>query len=86
MTDLEGIMTSCYLAGNLVTEDYAIPKISALELHKNPSTFNIVFGSAGTLSINENGKVEFEGDMEESAKAFFEYLQNYIKVQISISK
>lgn len=29
---------------------------------------------AGQLTVNDDGKLEFEGDVEESAKIFFDYL------------
>jgi len=38
---------------------------------------SLVFGNGSSISW-EKGKLEFKGEMEESAKAFFEFLKPYL--------
>ena len=38
----------------------------------------------GTLSLSENGKMQFHGDVEESAKILFNYVCNYYNAQQAI--
>lgn len=51
-------------------------KVSILEInYKDESTGN---ESYGRLFVGLNGKMEFEGDVEESARIFFDYMKKFI--------